>query len=110
MALTVVASVALGAIGLVIVHVSAAMKATPNAKCANYTQLSDGGGAYIFTGVKASGTSCKTAQTVLEIFANTTTGHQVAGFTCSRRPAGKRHSANCVRKSAAVTFTYLAPT
>src|SRR5271163_4648547 len=63
---------------------SAAAGAAAVTTCPVYTQLTGGGGSYRFTAIRASNLSCKTALTVLEVFANNPTENTIEGFACTR--------------------------
>ena len=77
--------------------------------CPVYTQLTGGGGAYRFSDIQASNTSCKTALTVLEVFANNPTESTIEGFACTRSRAGKTYTASCAHHGATVAFRYTPP-
>jgi hypothetical protein len=76
------------------------------AKCPDYEQLTGGGGEDAFSDIRGSGVSCKIALTVLEVFANNPPGRLIEGFKCARHPKGKSFTANCVKRSKTVAFSY----
>ena len=88
---------------------SAAAATAAVTKCPVYTQLTGGGGAYYFTAIRASNLSCKTALTLLEVFANNPTQKTIEGFACTRGRAGKADTASCVHHGATVAFLYTPP-